>query len=306
MSISLNLTTSLLYLVKPKRYFAKSGYEFDKAMYNVTAKQAFKFPEKTFQNMYVEKISFQNHTSYIIRSTQKKQKNALIYFYGGGFIMSPQNSDFKAIQTIVRNLDVDVILPVLPLLPTESFNDICQVGLDIYNYTIKNYGSDSTQLLGFSSGASLCFYIFSYMQRKGLKLPYPNNIIACSPAESVPPTSDQIKHMDKVRKKDLIMDPLLMKGIARYMKNSKIPLRTLSFNMNGFPHTHITFGTHEIFYAYFPAFKSAKENYNLNFTFEVHEGMPHCWQLWHWTKEGRNGMKKIINTIEFYFDTKKI
>lgn len=65
--------------------------------------------------------------------------------------------------------------------------------------------------------------------------------------------------MNKIRKKDQIMDPLLMEGIARYMKDSEIPLRTLSFDMKGFPHTHITFGTHEIFYSYLSDFKTAKK-----------------------------------------------
>lgn len=305
MSFSYKLTLSILSVIKPKRFMAKRGDAFDTAIYKAAEKQKTDFPFELFKALEVSKKPLEYCEMYTIKRKNSRPKKAVIYFFGGGFFMAPQKADFKAIQTIIKNVDdVEVIMPMLPLLPHQSFSQICHSALESYKFALERFDPQSIQIMGFSSGASLIFYMFSYAQKLKETLPYPKNIVACSPAESVPPTNKQLDEMKKLKAKDYIMDPILIQELPRHMQDSPISLCTLAFDLKSFPSAYISFGTNEIFYAYLPAFQKVAKEQQLDFNFHIQKGMAHCWQLWYWTAEGQIGMKKVLDTIKYHFEQK--
>lgn len=305
LSLKYHYTMTIFKLLNTKRNMAKEGAAFEKMMQKLPDKQKFKFPEREFKSYIVEEAKIRNSKCYRIRRKGSTPSKAVIYFFGGGFISPPLKYDFKRIMKIINHLDVEVIIPFYPLLPNVEFSEICAVGLQTYKMALKDYDAKDIQIMGFSSGASLCLYIFSYMQKINLNLPYPNHMILSSPAADVPPREKELKHMYNLNKFDRLMHPSFMVELKRYMEEEEFEnlSTTVNFDMTGLCPITIMLGTEEIFYAYLERFIEVEEQYHLNIKYIIGEKMCHCWPAFDHTREGKQGFNQMIKEIQYHFES---
>ncbi|GGP10605.1 alpha/beta hydrolase [Oceanobacillus neutriphilus] len=303
LSLQYHYTMAVLKLINNKRNMAKKGEAFDEMMRNLPEKQRFKFPENKFKNYHVEKTAVHNRDCYRIKKKGKTPSKAVIYFFGGGFIAPPSGNDFKQVIKIINHLDVEIIIPFYPLLPNVNFSKICEAGLQTYELALEDYEAKYIQIIGFSAGASLCLYIFSYMKKTNRNLPYPNHMMLCSPAADVPPKEKELRHMYRLNKYDRIMHPAFMVELTRYMNEEEFKglSTTINFDMTGLCPFTIMLGTREIFYAYLERFIDVEKQYNLNINYIIGEKMCHCWPLFGNTKEGKQGFNQMIKEMQYHF-----
>ncbi len=240
----------------------------------------------------------------VISPRREASNSAVLYLSGGCYLFEPQELDYRLAAAIAEETGSDVYLPLYPLFPEHVLHETTEAVLDVVQLISRRYPKGKTAVLGFSSGASLCFQMFMYIRREKKPFVLPQRWILNSPLLRIPASEDDLTHMELLDQYDPFLPAVFFgsEGIGCTMVEKETEqyryLADISaFDLRGIPQTDIYYGTHETAYAFLaPLYvKSRQEDLDL----AVHEGadMMHCWGLYGMTAEGRRTQREYFHLI---------
>ncbi|MDO5726107.1 MAG: alpha/beta hydrolase [Tissierellia bacterium] len=300
MSIRLKMVYAILKIMGIKKKMANSDESMGENKEKIKASQKLNLKMEILSNLLVEESLIEGRKIYRIKRDDKPKKQALIYLFGGGFVAYPTNFDLKFIKAILKELDIEIILPIYPLAPDHKLNEIIDFTNRVYEELLREYESKQISILGFSAGASLAIYILNYRKQKNMEEIYPKQLILSSPLGEYPFGESTIAKMKEIEPIDPIFTVSAIEKLCEFVEDAEFPgqVSTNTHDMKNFPPIKLIYGEREIFRAFTGGYKRAASKYNLDIDYIVERDSMHCSPLLLMTPEGKRGFKKIINYLK--------
>ena len=111
----------------------KQGAEFDKLLKNYSNKQKkpLKIPYNKMQSFDIQTKVIEGTTCYIVCKKGSSPKRAVLYLFGGGYILPPDPGDIILCGQVADNCCAKVWFPLYPMAPehrlSETLHDTSQV-----------------------------------------------------------------------------------------------------------------------------------------------------------------------------------
>ena len=300
MSIRYKIAKSILRILGFKRIFRLPVDELIEKAEHLNKNRHFKIP-KNHKYIYgdIPIMDGKYHCLSIQREMQRSEK-AILFFFGGGMIIGPDEGDVSCAGQYGADCNMDVWFPYYPLCTQNGISETYQMVFETYRKMVKVYGAENISLLGFSSGAALAIGICLYNNTLEHPLPMPHRIIACSPG-CCPDSEVQLQKMKELNAKDIMVDAAFMENVRTIMRHGEdVPEYMLSGTLGdfkGLPEIHFWYGSDEILYACAENFiKACKENH-VNYTLNVGKGMCHCYPMVSFFPEGKSAHNEICKVI---------
>ncbi len=236
-----------------------------------------------------------------IRPKSGTINGAVMFIFGGGNMVDCDNGDIDAAKKIADKKNVEVWFPCYPLLTDHSMQDTVEMIYAVYAKMLEEYSHDKITLLGFSSGAAQALILCEHNNELGRKLPMPKQVIAVSPG-SCCDDEDLKESFRELEKKD-IMIPFSFLGKVKKMitrNGEDVPEYMICAekgNLSGVPLIHFFYGSCETLYAVAPKFEENCKKHNVPYTMTVGEGMFHCYPMFTFYPEGKQGFNEILAYI---------
>lgn len=311
-SIKFKAIITLFRLFRIKAMLRKRGNALEAMFRKIEKQNLRRVPRRRIQKYADDVIRVQDRPVYLFRSLRHSgelgreqqsgcaPKGAVLYLFGGGFMMSATKGDFLWARQLADRAGVDVYLPEYPLTPKHSIEDTILFIDEVYREILSSWKPDQVKFLGFSSGASLIPFYFAYLSRKGITDSFPKKVYLSSPAWEIPPTDETYQAMKRRDAADPIIPADLFVHLQPYLIKKPEYAYLTRPEETSFEHicpVYLTYGERESMSAYRGiAERMAKRD---GFELEVHIGekMIHCWQFLTMTREGKCGQDDLIHRI---------
>ena len=299
-SFSYTVYSAAMRVFQVKRFLDKDGAAFDKMVKKFENHQDTKGPSRKLRKKYeYQSKQLGGRPCYIVRPRDHKSKRAVLLFFGGGYLIPPDQMDFSFAGEIAERTESDVYFPIYPLAPQHKLIDTMKSVTDVYREILRFYDPHKIVFMGNSSGAAFCLSLCLYIQHANLSIPFPGKLIMLSPGLQMPPNEAQLERMQKQARTDTTIPILFCRNIHRVLvdKSSAYLLRTFDTPWNGFPEMIFFFGDNELFYAYIPDIEQAAKAGNVKIQIRVGQNMMHCWPMLGFTREAKQTRVEIYNMI---------
>lgn len=300
-SISYRLISGMFKVIGVNRMLDKKGAELEKLMQSYVKKQDnIKVPaDKISENYDFNKKMIGGFDCYVTKQKGVTPKKALLYIFGGGYILPCDPGDFVLAGQFADHTKREVWFPIYPLAPRHQTIDAVKCVLAIYEKMLEQYAPKDIVFFGTSSGGGLVLSTLMYIKHESLPVPMPKHLVLQSPGLQVPPSKAQFSEMEKLKKLDVMIPPNFFKEIAGYLadKDTEYLLSPLLFDLSGFPSMDIIYGTHEVMIAYAKDMKEHTAKCGVPVKFHFGEGMMHCWCAMEMTPEGKQARQNIFQMI---------
>ena len=157
---------TLFRAIKVNRMLDKQGDEFDALLeeYREKQKKTLKIPYRKMCDKFdIDTRSIDGVTCYVIRQRGTTPDKAVLYLFGGGYILPPDPGDIVLCGQIAENCNAEVWFPLYPMAPENDLVHTLQGTLGVYREILEHYEADNISFFGTSSGGgqalSLCMYI---------------------------------------------------------------------------------------------------------------------------------------------------
>ncbi len=137
----------------------------------------------TDRKAYYEAITVNGFPCLIVREKPEPLERAILYFFGGGMVIGPDNGDLPVMRKLMRDTGCDVWFPFYPLCMEHCITETCAMVYECYRKMIEFYGGGNVSTCGFSSGGALALGIAAHNNAQAHPLPQPRHIVAVSPGE---------------------------------------------------------------------------------------------------------------------------
>ncbi len=284
---------------KLKRMLGKEGKAFSQMIMKMSEKQSIKVPSSIGKRCDITEKDIEKHRYFIISKKDSQPQRAVLYLFGGGYIMPADKGDFLFAAEIAEETDAEVWFPIYPLAPHYKLMDSVKMVMGVYENMLERFPAEKITFIGFSSGAALACSVCVQNKHEGFKYQMPHKLILVSPGMQIPPSEEQMKEMERLEPKDPMMTPSFLQNIGPFLttEEDQYLLSPALYDLTGFPEMVIYYGTHEVMLAFLPAIKVATERANVKYVVHIGEGLCHCWPMLGFTKEGRESRKEIYSTI---------
>lgn len=300
MSIIYRIAKQMMKLSGMKKMFAGSKGELIKRAKKINRKRGFVMPNDS-RYRYKDEMICGHYHCLKIETQPAKSKKALLFLFGGGYIIEPDTGDLKVASDIGKRSGRDVWFPYYPLCIDNSVKDAFEMVYEVYQEMLLEYAPNNIAILGFSSGGALAIGICLHNNVQTKPLPMPELIIASSPG-SVPLSDEEKQKMAMLDEKDLCVPASFMETIREIMEHGEnIPEYMISGvrgNFSNFPLTHFYYGSDEVLYAEAEYFANAYDTYQAKCVIHVGEGMFHCYPMLPYFPEGKAAYKEIIKILK--------
>lgn len=232
---------------------------------------------------------------------KRKERNLVLYFFGGGFVMPGNEGDFKFAGEISDRTGADVWLVWHKLLPDVDGKGLLESVLSVYRKALKSYDAEDITFFGLSSGGSLCLDLCVYISENNPDIPLPGQLVPVSATIGMPPTENQYEQMKKIEGKDAMFTAGYVKAAVKMMLlcgADGLLGNSAGHSWKGFPRIMAFYGTDEIYYAQLDAFKQKCAEDGVELSTFTGEGMMHTWLAAGWlpeAEEARNALYKYIS-----------
>eukprot|EP00924_Labyrinthula_sp_SR-Ha-C_P002111 snap_masked-scaffold_19-processed-gene-0.14-mRNA-1 protein AED:1.00 eAED:1.00 QI:0/-1/0/0/-1/1/1/0/335 len=100
-----------------------------------------------------------------IRNEKKKNKKAIFYIHGGGFVAGKYQNYISNLNRLAKTVKVDVFSPNYRLATSVSFAELKSDCIETLKYVKEEFGYEYSDiyLCGDSAGGGLVFYVLNYM-----------------------------------------------------------------------------------------------------------------------------------------------
>lgn len=300
-SVRYRLLSGMFKLIGVNKMLDKQGAELEKLMDSYVKKQdSIKVPaEKISKDYDFGKKVIGGCDCYITRQQGSKPKKALLYIFGGGYILPCDPGDFVLAGQFADNTGREVWFPIYPLAPRYKTVDAVKCVVEVYREMLKTHTPEDIVFFGTSSGGGLVLSTLLYIRHEGLALPMPKHLVLQSPGLQVPPSEKQYTEMQRRKKLDVMIPPDFFAAIAPYLadEDTQYLLSPLLYDITGFPSMDIIYGTHEVMFAYAKDMEKHAAECSVPLKLHIGEGMMHCWCAMEMTPEGKQARHNIFKMI---------
>lgn len=300
-SVRYKLISTMFKIIGINKMLDKQGAELEKLMQSYVKKQDnIKVPaEKISKAHDFEKKVIGGYDCYVTKQKGGKPKKALLYIFGGGYILPCDPGDFVLGGQFADHTGREVWFPIYPLAPRYKTVDAVKCVLAVYKTMLETHKPEDIEFFGTSSGGGLVLSVLMYIKRENLNIPMPSHLVLQSPGLQVPPSEKQYSEMQKRKNLDVMIPPNFFNEIAPYLadEDTAYLLSPLLFDISGFPSMDIIYGTHEVMIAYAEDMKKHAAVCSVPVQFHFGEGMMHCWCAMEMTPEGKQARQNIFRMI---------
>ncbi len=300
MSIRFQIASALVKASGMKKLFALPQEELLEKVRKMNRKRSFQIPTRK-QFRYTGKTILGQYPCLKIETQPTPSKRALLFFFGGGYILGPDDGDVKLAEKFGKASGRDVWFPYYPLCTDHSIKETFAMAYETYRQMLREYASGDIAFIGFSSGASLALGVCLHNNTQPEPLPMPGLVIASSPG-GAPFSEEERQRMTELSPKDIVVDAAFIKTVWRFMEHGEqAPDYMLSGtrgDFTNFPMTHFYYGSHEVLYAEAPYFAKAFEKYGAPCVFHIGQGLCHCYPTFDFYPEGKQAQEEIIGLLQ--------
>lgn len=236
-----------------------------------------------------------------VETQPRPSKRALLFLYGGGYILAPGDGDLKLAEILGRKSGRDVWFPCYPLCIENSVTAAYDMVAATYKKMLEEYRPEDIALIGFSSGGALALGLCLQNNEQAQPLPMPGLMIVSSPG-CVPVSIEEKQEMDRLSKKDIMVSRSFMVTVQSIMEHgTELPDYMLSGflgNFTNFPMTHFYYGGDEVLCAEAPYFAKAFEKYGIPYEIHIGKGMCHCYPSLSAYPEGKQAQEEMIRLLK--------
>lgn len=290
-SFQAKMVSGLFKMIGVNKMLDKEGEDFQKLLddYKEKQKKPLKIPYKKMGDFEIEKKTIDGTVCYVVNRKNNIPKHAILYLFGGGYILPPDPGDIVLCGQMSENCDAEVWFPLYPMAPEHRLAETLQSTLKVYQEMLKKYDPCDVRFFGTSSGGgqamSLCVYIKSMCP----EIPLPEKLVLQSPGLQVPPSKTQKIEMNRRSKTDVMIPPGFFDNIAPVLAtgDEAYLLSPLLYNISGFPEIDVFYGTREVMIAYLKDFEKVCKEYDVKLNVHIGQDMMHCWGAMEFVPEAR-------------------
>ena len=235
-----------------------------------------------------------------IRTGDAPSQCALLFLFGGGYILGPDDGDVKLAERMGAKSGRDIWFPYYPLCTRQSVKCAFDAVYAVYREMLREYAPENIAILGFSSGGALAIGVGLHNNAQPKPLPMPGLLIASSPG-CVPMSEAEKQKMSALNKKDFIVDAGFMTTVRNLMEHGEdVPAYMLAGtagDFSNFPMTHFYYGGDEVLSVEAEYFAEAFEKYGAPCQIHIAPGMCHCWPSFSFYPEGKKAQREIIDLL---------
>lgn len=221
-------------LVGAKKVFGLPEHEIRKVIDKQNRHRGVFTP--TDHKAYYETITVKDFPCLIVRANPKPSARAILYFFGGGMVIGPDQGDLPVMRKQMRDTGCDVWFPFYPLCTEHCITETYDMVYACYRQMIATYGGGNVSTCGFSSGGALALGIAAHNNAQPDPLPQPRHIVAVSPGE-VPWNDAEKTRMQALNAKDVAIDYAFMVTVEKFMRHGEknVPDYMISGSRGIFP-----------------------------------------------------------------------
>lgn len=294
-SIQARLLQGMFRLIGINKMLDKTGSEFDALLEEYAGKQTVKVPFKKMRKRYdFEERTLGGVPCYITKQKNTSPEIAVLYLFGGGYILPPDPGDFVLGGQIADNSNAEVWFPLYPMAPGHNLRESVESTLEVYREMLKTHAPENIRFFGTSSGGGLCMSILLYIKKEAQELPMPGRLVLQSPGLQVPPSEKQKEKMNEIAPKDCMIPPRFFDNIAPVLATGEDAylLSPLLNDLTGFPELHVFYGSNECMIAYLDDLKKVCKRDKVKLHSCVGKDMMHCWGAMEFVPEAKR-LRKI-------------
>ncbi len=301
-SIQAKTVSALFRIIGVNKMLDKEGGDFDKllAKYSEKQKKPLKIPYKKMRDYIIETKDIEGTVCHVIRKKGTDPKKAVLYLFGGGYILPPDPGDIVLCGQIAENCNAKVWFPIYPMAPEHRLIETLQSTLNVYRDILSEYAAEDIRFFGTSSGGGQALSLCVYIKDKYNDIPLPGRLVLQSPGLQVPPSNSQKKEMMTRSKNDVMIPPRFFDNIAPVLArdDEAYLLSPLLYDLTGFPETDIFYGSREVMIAYLEDFSKVCEKYSVKLNIHIGQGMMHCWGAMEFVPEARKVRQEYFAALK--------
>ncbi len=279
-SIQAKMISGIFKLAGVNKMLDKQGADFEKLLekYQEKQKKPLKIPYDKMKQFDIQTEEIGGTTCYTIAQKGKEPEKAVLYLFGGGYILPPDPGDLILCGQIARECQAKVWFPLYPMAPEHRLVETLQSTLSVYQ------------------AISLCVYI----KQERPDVPFPARLVLQSPGLQVPPSKKQREEMEKKKKKDVMIPPSFFDNIAPVLAtgDEAYLLSPMLYDLAGFPPIDLFYGTREVMMAYLSDFEKVCQRYGVKLHVHVGEGMMHCWGAMEFMPEAKAVRQEYFKALD--------
>lgn len=299
MSLRCRIFRTVLFLMGVKKMFGLPREELLHKIKKANQKRGFRMPTDK-KCVCGDRIISGKYHCLTMRTGAEKSHKAILFLFGGGYLMGPDSMDIALARRIGAKSGSDVWFPFYPLCADTCITETYGMAFECYRRMLDEYLPENISFVGASSGAALAVGILLHNNALGRPLPVPRVVIACSPG-SVPVTETEREKARALDEKDGMVSSEFMENVREWMEHGEqVPLYMLSGvsgDFTGLPEIHFYYGSDEVLYAEADGFAAACEKYSVPYQMTVGQGMGHCYAMMPFFPEGKAALKEIIQIL---------
>lgn len=285
------MVSGLFKMIGVNKMLDKEGEDFQKLLddYKEKQKKPLKIPYKKMGDFEIEKKNIDGTVCYVVNRKNNIPKHAILYLFGGGYILPPDPGDIVLCGQMSENCDAEVWFPLYPMAPEHRLAETLQSTLKVYQEMLKKYDPCDVRLFGTSSGGGLAMSLCVYIKSMCPEIPLPGKLVLQSPGLQVPPSETQKIEMNRRSKTDVMIPPGFFDNIAPVLAtgDEAYLLSPLLYNISGFPEIDVFYGTREVMIAYLKDFEKVCKEYDVKLNVHIGQDMMHCWGAMEFVPEAR-------------------
>ncbi len=298
-SLQYRLMAGVVRLSGIKKMFALPEDELLKKIRKLNQKRDFHIPNNQ-KAIYGDRVILERYHCLTIQTEKAPKQKAVLFFFGGGMCIGPDQGDVNQAVTIAKQTDSDVWFPYYPLCTDHPISETFDMCFQCYAEIAELYGAENVTLMGFSSGGALAIGMALHNNVLGRPVPMPRQIIASSPG-SVPLTDEEFQKMKALDNRDVMIDSAFMKTVQSFMEHGEsVPdymLSGISGDFSGLPCIHFYYGGDEVLSAEAEYFEAACKKAGTPYTMTIEPGMCHCYAMQTRFPEGRKAFGEILGLL---------
>lgn len=147
---------------------------------------------------------------YVLRPREKTSTKTVMYLSGGGFILPISPLHWAFIDNIIESTNVNVVVPLYPLAPKHTIDDVIDYLLNIYENFIGI--KEELTIMGDSAGATIALALIQVLKKQNLE--FPKQVIGISPLVDFELKNPKIH---EIQKRDPITATPALKEIGKWV-----------------------------------------------------------------------------------------
>ena len=291
-------------LIGVNKMLDKEGEQWEKLLadYSQKQKKPLKVPYKQLKKGGFELIKkdFEGVTVYALRVKGTKPQKAVLYLFGGGYILPPDPGDLILCGQIAKACDAEVWFPIYPMAPDHRLVETLESTLSVYRHILTRHKPENVRIFGTSSGGGQAMSLCLYIKTRFPEIPMPGRLVLQSPGMQGPPSEKQRAEMEKRREHDVMIPPAFFDRIAPVLAkgDEAYLLSPLLCDISGFPEIDVFYGTHEVMYAYLDDLKEHCGKCGVPLNVHIGEGMMHCWGAMEFVPEAKAVRQEYFEALK--------